>query len=593
MPGILHHLSAFLIAACFLTAKVLCEDTSTPNVIIIMTDEQNLRTIGAYRDLMSNEQAFQWGQNVFVDTPNIDRLANEGVIFDNFYAVTPLCTPSRASFMTGLYPKQTGAWKNHGTLKKNKHSFAEDLMDTHDTVYLGKWHLNGVTKDSTDFNNNPNRKFGFKNTSFQYNRGHWKYFSQEKWKVTAYDWSQRGMFANNEEQNYATDFLFDKAISFMKNKKDKGKNFAVMLSIADPHAPNEVRAPYSEMYNHISFQLPSTGKKAMRLNPALPDWGQVDTFSPETAESNISDWENDTVLQKGMQNVFGMIKLIDDNVGKMLQFFDDENLADDTIVIFTSDHGDMMGEHGRLNKGVPYKASAQVPMIMRWPNKIDSGKIIKTAYSSVDFAPSLLGMMSVEAKNINSSGIDGSSEIMSSGQISFNEEQIRFLTDSKMKRWAAAITGQYKLVLSKDGPWLFDMIKDPDEMINYYEDPKYTQLASTLKNALIDTIDKFNFPLKQRSYLADTPECWDSKNEISGWDNNLCSDLNDIQNRPACQWDFVSSQCPRVCGECCHDSSGEFWLFKAMRTCAEIQEEERFCQHSAAQLFCPESCGSC
>ena len=93
------------------------------------------------------------------------------------------------------------------------------------------------------------------------------------------------------------------------------------------------------MYNHISFQLPSTGKKAMRLNPALPDWAQVDTFSPETAESNISDWENNAVLQKGMQNVFGMIKLIDDNVGKMLQFFDNENLADDTIVIFTSDHG--------------------------------------------------------------------------------------------------------------------------------------------------------------------------------------------------------------------------------------------------------------
>ena len=79
--------------------------------------------------------------------------------------------------------------------------------------------------------------------SFQYNRGHWKYFSQEKWKVTAYDWSQRGMFANNEEQNYATDFLFDKAISFMKNKKDKGKNFAVMLSIADPHGKPHLLDP--------------------------------------------------------------------------------------------------------------------------------------------------------------------------------------------------------------------------------------------------------------------------------------------------------------------------------------------------------------
>lgn len=93
------------------------------------------------------------------------------------------------------------------------------------------------------------------------------------------------------------------------------------------------------MFNHISFKLPRTGKKAMRLNPALPDWAQVDTYSPETAESNISSWENDAIVQKGMQNVFGMIKLIDDNVGKMLQFFDDENLVDDTIVIFTSDHG--------------------------------------------------------------------------------------------------------------------------------------------------------------------------------------------------------------------------------------------------------------
>ena len=357
-------------------------------------------------------------------------------------------------------------------------------------------------------------------------------------------------------------------------------------------APNDVRAPYDRAFRKLKFEVPETAKKAMHRDPALPGWADVNNFSPENADDQIQAIADDPTRQSGFSQVFGMIQLLDHKMGELLDFLDEKNLFKNTIVVFTSDHGDMMGEHGRLNKGVPYAGSAQVPMLIRWPGNIRRGKIIETAYSSVDFVPTILGLMGVNSR-IESHGIDGSAEIRKRQKVSRDEDQIRFLTDSKKRTWAAAVTARYKLVLSKDTPWLFDLERDPDELINFYGDPEYEEIGAKLKTALLGAMDKYKFVLKQRSYLPDAPVCWDSRDEIEGWDNMLCTDLNSVEFKPACSWDFVKDPCPRVCDECCEDSQGQVWLYGAMRTCDEMDEDIRFCTQESAQLFCPDSCGLC
>ena len=167
----------------------------------------------------------------------------------------------------------------------------------------------------------------------------------------------------------------------------------------------------------------------MHKNPALPVWAEVESFSPKTADADIAAKEADPERQRAMRAVFGMIKLVDDNVGRLLNYLDKAGQTKDTIVVFTSDHGDMMDEHGRMNKGVPYKASSQVPFLIKWPGKIRRGKVVETAYSSVDFVPTILGLMGVTTKRIGSPGIDGSVELQ-------RRQAVRHMARrTKRKRW--------------------------------------------------------------------------------------------------------------------------------------------------------------
>ena len=144
-----------------------------PNVIIIQTDEHNLRTLGCYRELMSEDQAYVWGKGNKVETPHIDSLARDGLVCTNYFASSPVCTPSRASWVSGLYPQATGSPSNNLPLDDSIITFAEVLWKRgYATSYLGKWHLDGDAKPGWA----PARKFGFSDNRFMFNRGHWKKF---------------------------------------------------------------------------------------------------------------------------------------------------------------------------------------------------------------------------------------------------------------------------------------------------------------------------------------------------------------------------------------------------------------------------------
>ena len=234
--------------------------------------------------------------------------------------------------MSGLYPSVNGANSNHKPMKKDVVTFAEVLQRNanYTTGYVGKWHLNGREKPGFS---NEKRRFGFDENKYQFNRGHWKYFEEDKptGKVHAYTFSDKYKY---NKDGYATDFLFDKGIDFMRRQIESKKHFALMMSIPDPHGPNKVRAPYDTMYNNFTFNLPPSAVAGYHRNPALPEWADVKTDF-KNAKKTIKSIESSERWQHNMRNYFGMVKLVDDKIGELISFLDDMGQQSNTIVVFT------------------------------------------------------------------------------------------------------------------------------------------------------------------------------------------------------------------------------------------------------------------
>ena len=444
---------------------------SKPNLIIIHTDEHNFRTLGCYRDLMTEDQANIWGRGNNVETPNIDRIADEGAICTSYYCSSPVCTPSRASFMTGQYPQATGATKNGLHLSEDIPTFAQIIQDQgYATSYVGKWHLAGNEKYKFDIN----YKAGFQDNRYMMTGGHAPYFKIKNGEITSMNIKGYDSLSKTEKENafYVTDFFTDKALEILE--RDKHKPFCLMLSIPDPHTPDVARAPYDRMFADMDVQAPKT-----MLQPN-PSWAVG-------SKNESTDFNADA-----LRNYFGMVKCIDDNVGRILTFLKENKLEENTIVLFTSDHGDMFFEHGRKNKGVPYEASAKIPFVIRYPDKIKAGKVIHTAYTNVDFAPTILSLMSIET-SVDFHGKDTSEDFLND-QLVITDDRITYFAKTG-GWWVAGVNDRYKLVFDKkEKPYLFDLEKDPDELINFFNDKNYEDVVKRFRSELIAQMKKYNEP---------------------------------------------------------------------------------------------------
>jgi arylsulfatase A-like enzyme len=230
-----------------------------PNVIIIQTDEHNFRTLGCYRKTLPEDQAFIWGPGVKVDTPHIDSIAERGALCTRLYATSPVCTPSRAAFMTGLYPQNTGSITNDLPMLDEMETLAS-VLATHgyDTAYVGKWHLDGAAKPGWA----PKRKFGFNDNRFMFNRGHWKRLTRDETGPKVATTNANGQpnydLGGADEKSFTTDFLTDRVIDFITQKREKP--YCIMVSLPDPHGPNTVRAPYDTMFDPAVFQQPKSAQ---------------------------------------------------------------------------------------------------------------------------------------------------------------------------------------------------------------------------------------------------------------------------------------------------------------------------------------------
>ncbi len=452
------------------------------NVLIIQTDEHNFRTLGCYRKLMTDEQAHVWGPGIEVTTPNIDWIAENGAICDSFYATSPVCTPSRASLISGRYPHHTGSPRNDLPLNDDIVTFADVLKRKgYATGYAGKWHLDGTAKPGWA----PARKFGFDDNRYMFNRGHWKKLGEDENgpKVAALDKKGQPSYGLDgaDPQSFTTDFLADRTIDFIRANKDRA--FCFMTAIPDPHGPNTVRAPYDTMFDASKIQPPPS---ASAKGKDLPSFSDV-----VKARFNAQQ----------MALYFGMVKCIDDNIGKILDELRQLDLIDNTLIVFTSDHGDMCGELGRHNKGIPCEGSARIPFVIRAPGIIPPGQVVHQALGTVDFKPTLLGLLGVEI-DAPAEGRDAS-QILRTGAPPSDWRDITFVRiDSNQKPWLGAFTPRYKLVVSaKDKLAFFDLELDPNELSNALTNPQYRQEVRRIAAALKDYCTTFDEPQWQSSVV--------------------------------------------------------------------------------------------
>ena len=407
-----------------------------------------------------------------VETPNIDWLATNGALCTSFYATTPVCSPSRASLVSGLYPQKTPVTTNDVPLDDSIVTFAELLRrQGYATGYAGKWHLDGAGKPQWA----PKRKFGFEDNRFMFNRGHWKKFviTDDGPQVGAVDKKGNPTYALDgaDEKSFSTDWLCDRAIDFIE--ENSNRPFCYMVSLPDPHGPNTVRAPYDTMYQDVAVPIPLS---LTRKPEQIPAWGKPAGVKPAQ-------------LQNLMRNYYGMVKCIDDNVGQVLDVLRKRHLLERTIIVFTSDHGDLCGEHGRLNKGVPYEGSARVPFLLHCPGKVKPGTVVNAALATVDFLPTVMSLLDFAIPH----QVDGrNAATLFTEQATGDWQDIAFIRSTGRPgrtdaAWISAITEQFKLVYSSnEEPWLIDLKNDPNELTNLFDQPEHKERTRWMTEQLVD-----------------------------------------------------------------------------------------------------------
>ncbi len=480
-------------------ATELTAAPARPNLLIIQTDEHNFRTLGCYRELLAKEQAFIWGDGVKVETPHLDWIAKNGAIADRYYATSPVCTPSRASLMTGHYPQNTGAIQNDLPMDDRMITFAEVLRrNGYATGYAGKWHLDGSGKPQFG----PERKFGFADNRYMFNRGHWKKLIEDEKGPRVGATNAKGEPNYNldgaDAKTFTTDFLSDRTIEFIK--QNRAKPFAFMVSIPDPHGPNTVRAPYDTMFLNLKFQQP---KSAQSPGTKLPSYAA--TLAGQFNQSQMAQY-------------FGMVKCIDDNVGRILETLREAGILERTFIVMTSDHGDLCGEHGRDNKGVPMEGSSRIPFLLHAPGVVKPGTVVRQALGTVDFKPTILSLMGI-ANPLKDEGRDAAA-LFRDGKAPADWKDVAFIRiGGGSKRaapsddgdntggagWLGAFSRQYKFVVSPvAAPSLFDLERDPNELANLFDSSAHRETVRRLGGELLAYAERFSDPhLKTTGVRAD------------------------------------------------------------------------------------------
>lgn len=430
------------------------------NLLVIHTDQQSSWTLSAYGGTL-------------VDTPNVDSLARDGALFSNFFAPAAVCTPSRGCMLTGRFPHKHGAYVNNVPLNRDERTLAHVLRDEgYDTCYIGKWHLDGPEKPGWVPDE---RGMGFDDNSLMFNRGHWKSIIERG------DGKPELSPEMGDEESYTTDWLTSRAVDYItghaSSKPDEP--FFLMISIPDPHTPFSVREPYASMYDPADMPVPSTFHEEGR-----PSW------ATGTQTDIAGQGWTDEDVRKAMAQYCGEVKCIDDNVGRLLDALNERGLTDDTFVVFVTDHGEYLGEHGLYAKNRIYETAYHIPLLMRFPGVIQPGTKVERFVDMTDFMPTVLSLMGVPHSG-REQGRDAA-PLVQGESIRWDDEI--YIHYSRFNR-CGIFTPEYELAFVKDAESvLFDRRNDPEQVDNLYGRPEYEQVVRKLLGRIVEHHRKVESP---------------------------------------------------------------------------------------------------
>jgi arylsulfatase A-like enzyme len=340
--------------------------SSKPNLVFFLVDQLRLQSCG-------------YGGDRLAKTPNIDWLAHNGMSFINAVSSDPVCGPYRASLMTGKYPSTTGMVINEMRANPNHTCLGHVLTRSgYETAYIGKWHLWSNQTEGENLPENGLVPRGPARLGFD---GYWAAYNFN------FDYFQPNYFLGNGERiigdAYETEFTMKLGLDWLAHRDIK-KPFALFLSFGPPHDPWEwsnVPEHLARQFSSIEFPLPATYRD-----------GSAEYWEP----SMDSAWWLSTVkpnLQKWQAVYAAMVASIDEVCGTLLARLQQDNLLKDTLFVFTSDHGEMFGAHGRMAKNIFYEESVRVPFLLHWPGRIPAGSECSECLGTPDIMPTLLGAL--------------------------------------------------------------------------------------------------------------------------------------------------------------------------------------------------------
>jgi len=508
--GVYASLISILIMGCG-RMEVALKKPERPNIIFIMSDDHAYQAISAYQDNL-------------IATPNIDRIAQQGMLFNNACVTNSICAPSRATILTGKHTHLNGKIDNRMPFDTTNITFPLLFQQAgYETAMFGKLHFGNNPKGIDDFLILPGQG-NYINPDFITPKG------------------------DTTIIGYVTDIITDLTLNWLDLKRDPEKPFMLMYLHKAPHRPWWPRADKFKEFSKKHFPEPTTlfddykGKgsaaKEAEMNllshmkyghdtkirpetlaemgsvlPEIPamKWNKVDGFSGPYNRANEAqkalydpiidsinlefkqDWPSMSreekmrwKYQRYMQDYLGTISSVDDNVGRLLDYLEETELDQNTMIIYTSDQGFYLGEHGWFDKRFIYDESFKTPLLIQWPGHIAPGSTNDEMVQNLDFAQTLL-----EVANIEAPGDMQGESILSllKSENTWTREAVyyhyyEYPAVHMVKRHYGIVSKTYKLVhfyYDVDEWELYDRLKDPSELHNIYDDPAYASIVTQLK----------------------------------------------------------------------------------------------------------------
>ncbi len=429
-----------------------------PNILVIMSDEHAPQFSGAYG-------------HPLVRTPRMDALAAAGVLFENAYCNTPLCAPSRASFMTGRYPYHTGAWDNAAPLASDAVTWAHLLRTAgYDAVLSGKQHFVG-----------PDHLHGFRAQlarDLHAEHDHPIFDWSEGTRVAPGPWpalAQAG--PGTTEEIEVDDGVEEAALAYLRDPDRTAQPWAMQVGFIAPHFPLVVPQRFWDEYPPESVDMPVVPPGHLE--------NQHPVYRRMRRMFGTADEFPEGLTRRGRAGYYGLIAYLDEKIGRLVDALDETGQRENTLVIYTSDHGEMAGEHGMWRKSNFYEHSARVPLVLSWPGRLPAGRREAGVVSLVDVAATLLDAAGVEAV----APLDGDSLLpLARGEATDwkDEAFAEYLAHGVARPMAMLRRGRYKLNYSLDDvPELYDLETDPGEFRDLADDPAHRPVREALRARLL------------------------------------------------------------------------------------------------------------